>query len=775
MLVQSTLRWIILAKEPLKTKQLREALSIEDGSTTIDRDGLPDEEVILDLCSSLIRKSINGDRLELSHFTVEEYLKSTRISSNSSLARYHIDPETATLELSKKCMVYLNMEDFCQDLPSTKKIWQERHDTYPFRMHAVKHWHEYATDYANHLENDFFFSLCQKLFDPNESLNFYSYAQDTYLVSEAYLDSDATMDSSHLHVSRHTPLHYAAIYHLVRLQQWLLSCDCDVNNVGTLGSPLHCALIGIATFELFDFETQYLLGGVISSEQLKSIALLLHAGADWSIPLRDNDNQSRSTVVTILTFVGTEEEDKVSLLKIFLDAGAVLGKNDIEELEIYYRDNKHEFGTFFELVQRHHIQEDSIARFLDLASIMKSSAPFNWLEINSDAVTKSNLINRNESGARLRWAARVNQTDKMACVLRDPVLDINSATEDTKKTALHIALSNGSIGAVKLLLDAGADVNQPDCDGNTALHEYTCSGIKDPIFGILLVLKGGIIGCKNKNGQTTLDLAAKRNNVLVLRALLTLNEQEEGTLFASACSRSALRYAVEHRSLDATVLLVDYVEDLNYPVVEGRTLAHYCWNSSTAICRLLIERGLDVEAMTEAGESALHLFISRGSPNENKCDGVTMIRLLATAATINLQDSDGMTPAARLCSRDDFILARTVLAWFGELLKHGADITRVDSSSKAPLDILISRKRVTFTLALIERIVQHVHHAGVIIREDLWSKVSTWALENRAWNLATKISTYQFIKSQKKKIVWLIKRRRPFRQRKYAEQASKNP
>lgn len=725
-LVQNTLRWIILAKEPLRTEQLCEALAIEDGSTILDREGLPDEEIILDLCSSLIRKSVNGDRLELSHFTVKEYLMSPRISSNGPLAAYHVDPAAATLQLSKKCMTYLNLDDFRQNLPETEEAWRDRHNTYSFRVHAIKFWRRYATEDADHFRNEGLFSLCQKLFDPDESLNFLSYAQDSHK------NAHSCMNIFSLPMTGETPLHYAAVHHLVRLQQWLLSRGCNVNHVGSLGSPLQCALFGS---DVLQFDTNYLFRRKVSSEQIKSISLLLHAGGDWSIPLRDSQNRLRSILVTLLTCGGMEKEGKVSLLKAFLDAGAMLNRKDIEELEIYYQRNKDEYGTIFKVVQRHHIQEASIGRVLDLALKMESSGHFRRSEIKYNPKNKLESINRNEAAVRLRWAARFDQTDKMSRLLRNRELDINSATADSANTALHIALSNGSIGAVKLLLDAGADVNQPDYRGYTALHKYAYSDINEPSIGALLVRRGGIIGRTNMYGKTLLDVAAIRNNVDQLRTLLALNEQEEGTLFAPACTISALRETMNYGCNDATKLLIDNVEDVNYRFAGGTTLAHYCWRCSAETCHLLIEKGLDVDAVTDEGESALHCFISGGSEP-------AVIQLLATPATINLPDSNGMTPAARLCSRSWVPTLSRAFEMMKELVRHGADFTRIDSSGRTPLDSLTFQYGSSIRSTCIGVIIQHAPNFDIIVREDFWRKELTWALANKNWNLVSGIGRY---------------------------------
>lgn len=85
LLVQRVLTWIICSKKPLTTKQLLEAVSIEDSDTILERDAMPDEEGILLWCSSLIRKTTDGWTLELAHFTVEEFLAAIDCSQPNTL------------------------------------------------------------------------------------------------------------------------------------------------------------------------------------------------------------------------------------------------------------------------------------------------------------------------------------------------------------------------------------------------------------------------------------------------------------------------------------------------------------------------------------------------------------------------------------------------------------------------------------------------------------------------------------------------------------------
>ena len=83
-------------------------------------------------------------------------------------------------------------------------------------------------------------------------------------------------------------------------------------------------------------------------------------------------------------------------------------------------------------------------------------------------------------------------------------LGVNSAASDGS-TPLHLMAYLGDVIGTSLLLQAGANINTFDINGNTALH-------KAVIFRQHLVVKQlvshGALGCiKNKQGFTPLDLA----------------------------------------------------------------------------------------------------------------------------------------------------------------------------------------------------------------------------------------------------------------------------
>jgi hypothetical protein len=262
-LVQNVLTWIICSKDPLSTKELLEAVSISEGDTELDSDAMPDEEGILRWCSSLVRRTPNGDRLELAHFTVEEFLLEIDANElNSPYARYKISPEDQDLALAKLCMTYLLFNDF-QDLECTgteealEVIWNGVN--YKFYRYCAKYWAEHALAYRH---DEGLLDLVKVLFDPSKTGNFLSWS-NVWSWNKAH-DVDLEL------ISNTETLHFAAALSFYDICEWLIKENCriaDLDKLSSIGTPLYCALTAEDLFVLPpDVERNYsgksqLLGG----------------------------------------------------------------------------------------------------------------------------------------------------------------------------------------------------------------------------------------------------------------------------------------------------------------------------------------------------------------------------------------------------------------------------------------------------------------------------------------------------------------------------------
>jgi ankyrin repeat protein len=121
--------------------------------------------------------------------------------------------------------------------------------------------------------------------------------------------------------------------------------------------------------------------------------------------------------------------------------------------------------------------------------------------------------------------------------------DIN-LRNDEGQTALHLALQHGSLDIMRLLLKNGANVDAPDMDGSTPLHQAISEASRDseavegseapvdsePLSEVIeLLLEHGASGHKENNrGETPFQVAEARG-LQEITGLLSMHIQSEQT------------------------------------------------------------------------------------------------------------------------------------------------------------------------------------------------------------------------------------------------------
>ena len=111
-------------------------------------------------------------------------------------------------------------------------------------------------------------------------------------------------------------------------------------------------------------------------------------------------------------------------------------------------------------------------------------------------------------------------------------ININEYDEQTGMTLLMISVKNQNIIFVKLFLEHNADVNKQNLiDGNTALH-YAAMVKNKQIIELFLNVKNCNLLIKNKNNETSVDIASKNNNteIYTLLASKYIEQQKEKEL-----------------------------------------------------------------------------------------------------------------------------------------------------------------------------------------------------------------------------------------------------
>jgi hypothetical protein len=160
--VQKPLQWIVCSEWPLSIAALCEAVAIEEGDEFLDKEFIREEDEILLHCSSLIRRSAATNDLDLAHYTVKESLTGIDPKSIRPLALYSIQRDDVR-RLARRCLTYLNLQDFQSDLPENLENWKKQCDQCPFRLHADFDWDDYASQCW---DDPSLLSLAKDLFKP---------------------------------------------------------------------------------------------------------------------------------------------------------------------------------------------------------------------------------------------------------------------------------------------------------------------------------------------------------------------------------------------------------------------------------------------------------------------------------------------------------------------------------------------------------------------------------------------------------------------------------
>lgn len=256
----------------------------------------------------------------------------------------------------------------------------------------------------------------------------------------------------------------------------------------------------------------------------------------------------------------------------------------------------------------------------------------------------------------------------------DEALSLKYNLENIREEDLNYHLLQASswndIGAVKQLLNRGADINSQDSLGRTPLHYATLN-----------------------------------NSLELMNFLLTngINPNIKDYL-----GKTPLFYAIEHRGTKQLDLLLKYGADPNITDNNGRSVLHYAilWGHSSYqdeqkqlklfegefyydhIIWLLEVSNLNLNIQDKEGKTPLHYAVKLGW-------AFPFYELLIHGADPNVRDNVGKTPLhyAVEIGSGDFVI---------ELLKNGADPTIKDLNGETPLDIT-RRKGYGWLLDLLNR------------------------------------------------------------------------
>ncbi|CVL08022.1 related to ankyrin [Fusarium mangiferae] len=221
-LAKRILQFVMFANKPLDLSELVEGIAITSDTKTLDdvqANSLREKSYVFELCGSLVRESQATSKIDLAHYSVYQFLQSTKIEGNRENELY-LDKSNGNLELLTACIRYLTIENVSAGgIAEEVEAALEDDDLYispevftntPFLQHAVSNWPAYASKLSEAELKDIWTSVLLPFFEPGSNYFKFWVRKARYL--HGYYKYPPGI----------TPLHVAAVHGLSDLARILL-------------------------------------------------------------------------------------------------------------------------------------------------------------------------------------------------------------------------------------------------------------------------------------------------------------------------------------------------------------------------------------------------------------------------------------------------------------------------------------------------------------------------------------------------------------------------
>ena len=502
-------QFVAVASRPLSVEELAQFLGFDFATGSIPKfqqDWLLDDPIdaVLSTTSSLLAIIHVGDSqvVQFSHFSVKEYLTSSRLTEASDVVRrYHISMPGAHTLAAQACLGLL--------LHLDKKMTTVDLEKIDLAEYAAEHWvgHARFEDVFREVEDGI-----KQLFDPTKphfAIWVWIYdSEDQYWHREK-----RGLGPSEPHG---TPLHYASLCGLDVIVNFLVvehAQDVDSQSFDDWSTALHLAS---------------------AKGHVEVVRALLDKGADaaavdkrGSTPLHLASNGGHAGVVRVLLERGAdasaEDEQEISPPMLAVRGGHV----EVTKTFLEFTENVINWPPLHRALFEGNI--DVTRTLLEHGTDSTEIFGENWTPIHAalagghtDSIRVLlecgvDMTARDNDGDTALHLASFSGPVEIVRILLERGFDPTDHG-DGGKSPLHVASEGGHVKIARLLLEHGADVTAQDDNGRTPLHLASMNGHVE--FARLLLEHGADATTQEKDGGTSLYLATQFGHVEIARLLL---------------------------------------------------------------------------------------------------------------------------------------------------------------------------------------------------------------------------------------------------------------
>jgi ankyrin repeat protein len=717
-LAWKALSYVFCAKRPLNVLELRHALAVEDGDTSLDEEALPILEILLNVTIGLLRVD-ESQIIGLVHHTLQEYLE----KHSESLVAH------ADLEIAKISLTYLSFDVFKQGPCKSGDELRQRLKRHCFLDYAAHHWGHHLVKNQHHPS---VVNLLSTFLEEKEKLA--SFVQILYLRPRwkpGWYDC---------YPRNFDTLHVMAYWGLDELLTLIFREEMGVNNRDSYGA------------------TALQQGAEHGHKSVVQFLLSMGAEVNTSnergeTPLYWAARNGHKTIVELLISCRATALTKDIEGWTALDWAAAGGNSDLlKTLLKYGADVVEDDGKVKAL-----LLATGAGHELTVQTLLESGAEINARDSEGSTALDWAVPSGNENMVRLLLCNGANVKSKdeygntamhwatpyMALVrlLLEYGAEVD-ARNDKRQTALCWAAQDGPVEVAELLLENKANIDAQDVYGFTALHRAALRGRKGMVR--LLLEKGADPNIMDKDRWTPLHVAASKRyddlaellrnyvengeEILHLVRLQQQDSRKQALLEQAAEEKgeastvlTGLRAAIQERQFGRSQLLLDRGADVDGKEVGGFTALILAASvGDLQAMQLLLENGADIDLggydertplhwASERGETAsVKLLVERGANVDARTFQWTAVLLAArkardeivtfliqSGADVNVEDYHGRTALHWVVMYGGRATARL-------LADKGANINATDRWGKTALMWAIEKNRIKTVRVLLD-------------------------------------------------------------------------